>query len=260
MGVTIDYSFKAHPCDEERARALVYKLRQRALDLPFLEVGEIREFDEDEVDFRKLPNTHPDVWLFIQAFKDFEPDPNSNSGYWLSPTKLIVFTTRPGAGAEPAFFGLGRYPDHVTEMDRTVDPPVKVRKIPTKFGDWTWKSFCKTQFASRVECGGVRNFLRTHMTLIKMLDYAKELGILEEVNDGGEYWEKRDLEVLASEMNLINTAISLFSGKSGEKLVGDLLKNFVKDYPELGPIGEVRDITPRRKLPKLPKRRRRRDR
>jgi hypothetical protein len=247
MGITIDYTFKAHPCDEEQARALVYKLRQRCLDLPFLEVGEIREFGEDEVDFRLLPRTSPDVWLFIQAARSFSPEPESASGYWIEPSKLIVFTTRPGAGAEPAFFGLGVYTDHVHEWDRSVDPPVFVKEIPTNFGDWSWSSFCKTQFASREECGGVRNFIRTHMTLIKVLDYAKELGILEKVNDGAEYWETRDLDKLVSEMSIINAAISAFSGKAGEKLVRDLLKDFEKDYPELGPIEEVREINKRRK-------------
>ncbi len=251
MGVTIDYSFKAHPCDEEQARALVYKLRQRCLDLPFLEVTEIREFGEDEVDFRKLARTSPDVWMFIQAAKSFSPDPESDSGFWINPTQLIVFTTRPGAGSEPAFFGLGRYPDHVENWDHSVDPPVFVENIPTNFGDWSWTSFCKTQFASREECGGVRNFIRTHMTLIKMLDYAKELGILEKVTDGGEYWETRDLDQLVNEMNVINAAIRVFSGKSGEKLVGDLLKEIEKDNPEFGPIEGVREIN------KRPKRRKR---
>ena len=66
-GPTISYKFKADPCDEKRARSLVYKLSRRALDPPFLEVGEVREFGEGEVDIRNPSPNHPDGRLFIQS-------------------------------------------------------------------------------------------------------------------------------------------------------------------------------------------------
>lgn len=58
-GLTISYKFKADTCDEERARSLVHKLRRRALDPPFLEVGEVRGFGEGEIDIKNRPRIIP---------------------------------------------------------------------------------------------------------------------------------------------------------------------------------------------------------
>jgi hypothetical protein len=57
---------------------------------------------------------------------------------------------------------------------------------------WSWRSFCKTQYASNPQLGGVQGFLRCHLSVIRLLDAAQELGILGEVNDEGGYWERRD--------------------------------------------------------------------
>lgn len=45
------------------------------------------------------------------------------------------------------------------------------RKIKTGLGSgWRHSSFCKTQYASDPECGGVPNFLKCHISLITLLD------------------------------------------------------------------------------------------
>ena len=44
MGLTIHYSLKSDADSPMRARQLIEKLRQAALDLPMAEVGEVREF------------------------------------------------------------------------------------------------------------------------------------------------------------------------------------------------------------------------
>ena len=78
---------------------------------------------------------------------------------------------------------------------------------------WRWGSFCKTQYASNPECGGVENFLRCHLLVVRMLDHAKELGILADVSDEGDYWSKRDLPALAKEVGEWNEMIAAGAGK-----------------------------------------------
>jgi hypothetical protein len=59
----------------------------------------------------------------------------------------------------------------------------------------------------------VANFLRCHLTVIAMLDRARQLGCLEEVDDEGGFWEKRDLPALVREIGSWNEMIAAFGGK-----------------------------------------------
>ena len=131
--------------------------------------------------------------------------------YSVTPLHVIGFSTWPGQGCEEANFGFCRYPAFV-EVDDPVRPWIR-RKIRTTLGAWTWGSFCKTQYASNQECGGVANVLRCHLAVVKMLDHAQELGILESVSDEGGYWEKRDIQALAREVGQWNEAIAGLAGQ-----------------------------------------------
>ena len=51
MGLTIHYQLKSDTRSPAQARQLVEKLRQRALDLPFAEVGEVVELKGDACDY-----------------------------------------------------------------------------------------------------------------------------------------------------------------------------------------------------------------
>ena len=55
------------------------------------------------------------------------------------------------------------------------------------------RSFCKTQYATR--------FVDCHLLVIKLLDMLQEKGFKLDVSDEGNYWETRDLEVLAKNIN-----------------------------------------------------------
>jgi hypothetical protein len=59
----------------------------------------------------------------------------------------------------------------------------------------------------------VPNFLRCHLTVIAMLDRAKQLGCLEEVSDEGGFWKRRDLPALVREIGSWNEMIAAFGGK-----------------------------------------------
>lgn len=69
---------------------------------------------------------------------------------------------------------------------------------------WRGARFTKTQYAE--------HFVPTHLAVIRMLDLCKEAGILKSVNDEGHYWETRDLEVLAKNINASTDMVRAVAG------------------------------------------------
>ena len=110
---------------------------------------------------------------------------------------------------------------------------------------WLWTSFCKTQYASNPKLGGVENFLRCHLSLIRLLDHARELGMLKHVSDEGGYWEKRDVQALVQEVGEWNEAIAGFAGQLKDQLTGQGMEAAItrfSDFEHLeakGRAGEV---------------------
>ena len=72
------------------------------------------------------------------------------------------------------------------------------------------RGFCKTQYASNPEYGGLENFIKCHLLIVKMLDAANELGIVNDVSDEGGYWDKRNLQGLTSTINQYNIMMAGF--------------------------------------------------
>ena len=86
---------------------------------------------------------------------------------------------RPLHGASPAISSLSR-PCQVRvrtcklrllPVPDVVDP--QKQNNDTKLKGWRWHSFCKTQYASDPRCGGVENFLRCHLCVVKLLDFPQ---------------------------------------------------------------------------------------
>ncbi len=100
------------------------------------------------------------------------------------------FSTLPGDGCEPANFGFCQF-------------------TTPKLKGWRWHSFCKTQYASDPRCGGIENFLRCHLCVIKMLDFIKQTGLATvTVSDESDFWENRDMEKLAKEIGEWNDLVA----------------------------------------------------
>ena len=175
-----------------------------ALDLPFKEVGELREFKGEEADYQKADKEDPDLWFKVQAGS------YTDTGNRIEPQHILGFSTWPGEGCEAANFGFCRYP-------ATIKVPAgrdQRKKQRTNLSGWSWNSFCKTQYASSPECGGIQNFLRCHLCVVKLLDFILKTGLVTvKVSDEGEYWEKRDLGELAKEVGEWNEFIAAFAGK-----------------------------------------------
>ena len=215
MGLTIHYRLNS---TTRSIRQRVEQLRQFALELPFNEVGQLLEFHGDECDFEKMPDDHPNRWLLIQARGHVFRKPYH---FDVIPSHVIAFETFPGAGCEPANFGLVRYPSFI-EVDGV--------RIRTGLNGWRWDSFCKTQYASNPDCGGVENFLRCHLCVVRILDHARQLGVLADVSDEGGYWEKRDLKALAMEVGDWNEMIAAGFGKLKD-LLGNEVESAIAKFP-----------------------------
>jgi hypothetical protein len=203
MGLTIHYSLHTDPCPSLQARQLVERLHQRALDLPFVEVGDIVEFTGDECDFHLREEGDPNRWLLVQSMR------LTDTGL-VPPSHLIAFSTWPAEGSEQANFGLGMYP--------AAGP------------GWHWESFCKTQYASNPDHEGIDNFLRAHLAVVRLLDYAQELGILEAVKDESGFWEKRDVKELVETVGRWNEMIAGLVGQYND-LLGDKGVAEITNYP-----------------------------
>jgi len=223
MGLTIHYSLRSTTRSGEEARGLVEQLRQRALELPFERVGEIIDLSGDDCDFGKaVDGGHR--WLLVQASRSVE---RGDRIYSVPPIRLIAFPTLPGKGSESANFGLCRYP-------RTIPDPSErgAKQIRTGVSSgWFWSSFCKTQYASNPSAGSVENFLRCHLSVVRLLDYAAELDILHEVHDEGEYWDRRDVEALAKTVGQWNAMMAGFVGGIKDLLGGHDVQSEITKFP-----------------------------
>ncbi len=229
MGLTIHYSLHSSTRSPAKVRDLIVQLHSRALDLPFENVGDVVELKGDECDFESRDQNDPHRWLLVQASQYIchPARDGGNQSHTVSPTHLIAFDTYPGPGCESANFGLCRYPAmiEVKEEERFVRGEGLARprkRIRTGLRGWQWSSFCKTQYASNPDCGGVQNFLRCHLAITKMLDHAESFGMLEDVSDEGDFWEKRDIKALAKEVGEWNQMIAAFAGQVKDWYEGDV--------------------------------------
>jgi len=222
MGLTIHYDLHSDTRSPKQARRLVEQLRTRAMDLPFKEVGEVVELSGDACDFQNYDRHHPLRWLLIQAGQLVVRD---DMHYRVTPKHIIAFSTDAGEGCEQANFGLGVYPLRISVEDPRTGRGSMLR---TALKGWSWSSFCKTQYASR---HGIENFLRCHLSVIKMLDHAAKLGILGSVKDEGGFWDKRDVKALAQEVGEWNEMMAGLVGQLKDEFGGDF-EAPITDYPD----------------------------
>lgn len=211
MGLTIHYNLRSAVRTVRETRAQVEQLRQRALQLPMQSISDLVERRGGEADFENCPRDDPHRWLLIQSGAYVsEEAPDGQYSYRVAPSHVIAFSTQPGPGSEQANFGLCRNPGTITVPDWRICG--RSRRLRTGCSGWQWGSFCKTQYASDPECGGVENFLRCHLSVVALLDAAREVGFETTVSDEGEYWERRDPEALARAIGEWNEMVAAFVG------------------------------------------------
>jgi len=230
MGLTIHWNLRSNARSQKQAHEKIDRLHSRALDLPFEQVGDIVELTGPECDFENCEQDDPNRWLLIQAGQYLErPAAGGSYSDNVAPTHLIAFETLPGDGCEAANFGFCKYPARIEVDDGERRGRRKI--IRTKLSGWNWSSFCKTQYASNPECGGVQNFLRCHLSVVSLLDHARSLGILEDVSDEGSFWEQRDVQALAREVGSWNDLIAGFTGQMKDWF-GDQFVAAITNFPD----------------------------
>jgi hypothetical protein len=217
MGLTIHYSLKSDADSPEKARQLIEQLRQAALDLAMAEVGDIVEFSCPACDFHTA-DSESLRWLLVQSRRMI---PIGQTYHFVTPLQAFAFTAWPGEGCEPANFGLAMYPDAMETEEGT---------LATGLTGWSWQSFCKTQYASNPDDGGMANFVRCHVTVVRLLDCAKKMGILESVKDEGDFWEKRDAKALVEEVGRWNSHIAGLVGQYKDRM-GSYIVAPIAEYP-----------------------------
>ena len=116
---------------------------------------------------------------------------------------------------------LGLYPDRIETDEGT---------LRTGLSGWMWQSFCKTQFASNPDVGGMANFVRCHLAVIRLLDRAKALGILESVNDEGGFWDNRDVKALVETVGQWNAQLAGLVGQFKDRFGGMVIAP-ITDFP-----------------------------
>jgi len=231
MGLTIHNAFQAPKgTTEEQAIALVKKMHQKALDLPFETVSDVHIFRGQECNFESKGRDENGqlkdefAWEKIEAGQYLDlPKRKSDKDGWrtsvgITPNFICSFSAWPGKGCESFNVVLAHYPETIetTVKNKWGWPVLKTYK--TRIKGYSGRCFCKTQYASNPDCGGIENFLKCHLVVIKMLDYAKEIGILKHVSDEGNYWKKRDIQALASEVGSWNSMIAGMFGAIKDSL------------------------------------------
>ena len=228
MGLTIHYTLKSKQMDAkqtvQKMRQLALDLPfEEVGDIVDLKgkqcLTEARRKELQNGD----ENNESLFWLMIQAGKHVDCPWNKRISRTVNPTRIVAFPTWPGPGSEAANFGLCLYPaelewEYEPEDDQRFHEVSKtgwhefswrkwerhcnrtfghrrptrefqsIRKVPTNLAGWQWGSFCKTQYCSDPECGGVPNFLRCHISVITLLDrMAKLPGLRVRIDDEGKY-------------------------------------------------------------------------
>ena len=285
MGLTIHYGLTSKTTSAEKAKALVERMRQLALDLPFDKVDDKVQYLGPEVCQRPLDDLRPDQDLFSTVLDGCKHvgipwHRKQRASVTVQPLEIFSFSTIPGPGSEWASFGLARYPAEIEvtyspqDDDRFIKTITKgcstswqfdwkrwerwlernghkrwefpedekfqqKRKIKTRLSSgWRFGTFCKTQFSSGAQYGGIPNFVRCHLCVIHLLDRIAALPTMKvEIDDEGKYgrsyytddpwaeervytWHdgKYDVKALVEEVGEWNTMIAATFGAINDAL------------------------------------------
>jgi len=181
--------------------ALLAALRSRAEHLPFDEITEIREFAGADCETVPGKESWTDPWVLFRIaamariLKNSEDDPD----LLIAPHYAAGFMILAGKRCEPAAFGFSQAPD----------------TLHVRHPGWHWHYCCKTQYASVVS---EAHLLRCHLSLIAVLDAARELGIEVTVRDETGYDEHRDEKHLLETVQAENKLIARVAGRLADQL------------------------------------------
>jgi hypothetical protein len=214
MGLTLSYSLLLESASRQEAREKMETLRRLAADLPLMELGELVDLEGDAC---RLRDDDPDerVKFGAMTLEDYGEIHKQIDAAVPSCLQLIGFRVLAGDGCSSCSFGLA---SHAASPHR-----------------WAWYDFCKTQYASNPDYGGLENFLRCHLSIIKIMEGCQRLGLLNKAHDPSGYWETHDVEALVKSLRQHNIFTAAMIGS-----VKDLLDPL--GYTAQAPILERPDF------------------
>lgn len=142
MGLTIHYSLSSKTRSPERAKALVERMRQLALDLPFDSVDPQVMHLGPDVCQRPLDDLRSDQHLFSTVLDASQHvavpwHRKQQASVTVQPLEIVSFWTVPGPGSEWASVGLARYPAEIEVMYTPRDDDRFIRTIKSR-GSTSW--------------------------------------------------------------------------------------------------------------------------
>ena len=212
MGLHLCYEL-ALPADvrEAEAAGLVARLHAYARTLPVADVSRvIRLAGRPLADRPRLRglcyNALEDVahlsatWAREELYRRaIGIDDEDTTAYWNVrvppdvPAVALGFAVAPGAGSEPASFGVAR-----------LTAPAEHRAL-----GWWWHRCTKTQYAS---LHGDAHLLRVHGSLVDVLVEAERIGFATTIRDEFGYWPERDPAILFAAAREMNAVVAKIAG------------------------------------------------
>ena len=233
MGLTIYYRLKART-DADGARSLVRRLHAFATTLPFDDVSEVREYDPPDgryVFARAGRGAESLRWKPGQVYLTRKRGDGQTENVYVPALHVVCFHAN-CKGAETAVFGLASHPPVVVHREDIISssPGGGVThqlgagasiEFPTRLRGWySWSGFTKTQYAANPRYGGVANFIRAHLSIFKVVDGAKKLGLKAVIHDDAHYWKHRSEARLLAELAKWDELIAGFVGRFSDR-IGD---------------------------------------
>jgi hypothetical protein len=215
MGLTVCYTFEFRG-SKTALRKKLEGLRQSLMDLPVRSVGEVIEVKRTLLEFgygkykgERFEANALGFMMALSYFLDAVPEKAVNkiidqiggtlNEYKLSPTEKRRYRRLRDKADEIWRRRRDRIKQSGNGFVLRVDIGEGCENFVLMLGRigkgklWRGTRYTKTQYAV--------HFVDAHLTVIKILDLCKEAGILKNVHDEGEFWQTRDLEVLAKNIN-----------------------------------------------------------
>jgi hypothetical protein len=185
MGLTCHYQFSFKGTKRELL-AILRKLREKFKTLPVGSVGEVLDLKRAHFEmgwgkYKGILQEEHRLGFMMSCMREFfvSKYPEESDEAW---KERIAAIKKSGNGVG---FHVG--------VDEGCEP---FTVILARYGNsdvWQGWGFTKTQYAA--------HFVDAHLAVVKMLDLCKEAGILASASDEGEFYETRDLAVLAKNIN-----------------------------------------------------------
>jgi hypothetical protein len=177
MGLAISDTLSLADASPEEARRRIVALHQGAARLELPELGPLIELQGEGI-----CRTDADDPLFCvkqgaMSLEDYDAFFRNREAI-PSCRQLVGFAAFPGEGCHHCSFGLAIHAEGSQQ--------------------WQWYDFCKTQYASSPENGGIAHFICCHQRVLTLLDLCDELGILASACDPSGYRDHRNLNQLVS--------------------------------------------------------------